>query len=648
MWFRNLKIGAKLGLGFGACLFMAALTGFIAQRGFGAVESNLTHLEEDSYGGYVVISGVGDQVSLARIKQYRLAGTPDKALRKSLDGLIDEHRKNVEKGLTDYEATAFMAEDKANHAALKKAWSNYDGYYEQIKSKLLNEEANAETFDKFDKASSKIYLEELVPAVDKVNAYNKKNADAAIKDTHRTIASGGKLALTFLGIALGVGILMAWFIATSIKNPVRELSSRLESLSQNCLTNLCTAIGKMENGDLTIEVVPVTKPILNPAKDEVGRMSADFNAMLDMAQTTIGAYERTRMNLSKLMGTIKQNAGSVASTSVQLDQAAAETGQAATSIANTMQQVAMASDEAARSSGQIASGAEQLAQSATQAANAMERLQGFIGDVQQGSARQATATKDASDTATAVSKAVENTVASMDRIQVQVQASSVAVSELGEKGQQIGAIVQTIEDIAQQTNLLALNAAIEAARAGEQGKGFAVVADEVRKLAERSASATQEIATLIESVRSGVEQAVNSMEASNKEVLQGASSSSEAGEAIKQILEAVKTVSSIAKDNAKAIEEMESGAKVVTDAISAAAAVSEETAAGAEEMSASTEEVSASAQTVSAAVEEQTAQIEEVGASAQSLSRLAEDLNELVAQFKVNEKQKDVQLRVAA
>ena len=146
--------------------------------------------------------------------------------------------------------------------------------------------------------------------------------------------------------------------------------------------------------------------------------------------------------------------------------------------------------------------------------------------------------------------------------------------------------------------------AIEAARAGEQGKGFAVVADEVRKLAERSALATQEIGTLIASVRTGVEEAVQAMQASTDQVSGGAEQSKDAGDALRKIMKTTQAVSEAAAANRGAVDQMVKGAEKVTMSITTVASISEENAASAQEMSASTEEVTASAETVMASTEQ--------------------------------------------
>jgi len=238
----------------------------------------------------------------------------------------------------------------------------------------------------------------------------------------------------------------------------------------------------------------------------------------------------------------------------------------------------------------------------------------------------------------------------MARIQKTVALSAAKVKDLDEKGQQIGEIVGAIEQIAEQTNLLALNAAIEAARAGEHGRGFAVVADEVRKLAEQAGNSTRQISSLIMSVKATVDETVQAIEGTTKEALSGAARSEEAGKALKQILTnaeqvadqassvaelthaatgSMSTMASAAESNAQVAAEMASGAERVGSSISEVAAVGEESAAGAEELSAS---------------------IEEVSASASELAKMSQDLEELVARFRVDREatSKQPKLKVAA
>jgi methyl-accepting chemotaxis protein len=256
---------------------------------------------------------------------------------------------------------------------------------------------------------------------------------------------------------------------------------------------------------------------------------------------------------------------------------------------------------------------------------------------------------DASTAARDSAEIINKTIERMESIKASSDLVGQRIKKMGQHSEQIGAIVETIDDIATQTNLLALNAAIEAARAGEHGKGFAVVADEVRKLAENSAEATQEIAGLIATIQRTTDEAVQAMDTGSAEVEAGASQADEAGRALDSILLTVESVSRQIEDIASSAQQMEASANELASAMDSVSAVVEENTAATEEIAAGageasqaieniaaiSEENGAASEEVSATVEEVSAQVEEVTASAQALAGMAQALREQIARFRL-------------
>jgi methyl-accepting chemotaxis protein len=250
-------------------------------------------------------------------------------------------------------------------------------------------------------------------------------------------------------------------------------------------------------------------------------------------------------------------------------------------ISTTATQVAAAASQLHSTSEQIATGAEEVAAQTGTVATAGEEMSATSGDIAQNCQMAAEGAQRASQSACNGGVVVERTIQVMGQIADKVKDTAKTVESLGQRSDQIGAIIGTIEDIADQTNLLALNAAIEAARAGEQGRGFAVVADEVRALAERTTKATKEIGDMIKSIQLETKAAVRAMEEGVHEVEIGMQEAEKSGNALAEILDQITSVNSQVAQIATAAEEQTATTNEITNNIQQVTEVVQATAKGA-------------------------------------------------------------------
>ena len=278
------------------------------------------------------------------------------------------------------------------------------------------------------------------------------------------------------------------------------------------------------------------------------------------------------------------------------------------SIARTAEHLASASEQISSSATLQAQGAETQKGQATQVAVAMQQMSSTVQEVSENSNRAAQASNQAAETAREGGLIVEQSLAKMRAIAESVSATARKVEELGKSSDQIGRIIGVIDDIADQTNLLALNAAIEAARAGEQGRGFAVVADEVRKLAERTTSATKEVAQMVQSIQNETKTAVAAMHDGTNQVQEGVQTTARAGDSLKQIIRMAEQVG-----------------EMITHIATAAT-----------QQSSATEQVNQNVDQITHLVNESAVGAQESAKACQELSGLALDLQKMVSSFKLD------------
>ncbi|HET9961022.1 MAG TPA: methyl-accepting chemotaxis protein [Nitrospiraceae bacterium] len=261
-------------------------------------------------------------------------------------------------------------------------------------------------------------------------------------------------------------------------------------------------------------------------------------------------------------------------------------------VAHVTDKVASASVELSATAEEISKGTDTLTSRASQTAAAVEEMNATVGQVAQNSGKAASLAQDTVKTAQEGGAVVSSTISGMQQLSEAVSNSATIISELGKSSDQIGEIVRTIEDIADQTNLLALNAAIEAARAGEQGRGFAVVADEVRKLAERTTKATKEIGDMIRQIQQDTRGAVDSMQQGTQKVTAGVDLVNKTGEALTKIVQMVSESADMIRQIAVASEEQSVATQQIASDIENVAKVTKDSSSGAHESAKASQDLS--------------------------------------------------------
>ncbi|OIK09774.1 methyl-accepting chemotaxis protein [Bacillus sp. MUM 13] len=380
-----------------------------------------------------------------------------------------------------------------------------------------------------------------------------------------------QILISLAGLIVMMSLL--YFVINRLLRPLKKMVGIADSIAK---------------GDLTVDI-----NMAAASKDEVGRLSGSIGEMVK--------------NLNGLITNIHDTSSYLAASAEELSANASETYEYSMKVSDDVAKVAKGNEITLRTTEESAAAIEETAYG-------IQKIAGSSFIVSESSTLTSREAKDGN-------YIIQRLIQQMSLINTSVNQIGSAIIKLNDNTTKIDDFVRIISDIANQTNLLALNAAIEAARAGEHGKGFAVVADEVRKLAEQSASSATQITELIRDIQQDSASSISVMEEGEENVEAGLKLTNEAGEVFKRILESAEEV-------AMQIHEVSAASEQIS-------ASSEEVAASVNEMKATAQSTSEFSGRVSDATYEQLSSMEEIKATSNSLGKTAEELQELVGKFKI-------------
>ncbi|MER2175641.1 MAG: methyl-accepting chemotaxis protein [Carnobacterium sp.] len=444
---------------------------------------------------------------------------------------------------------------------------------------MLTDEALAEYDEGNTDRVNEIMTEEALPLERELTAGFSKLADEREEEItkigEQVIKNGDRVVLVsfiMMILVLVLSVVIAYLTSINITRPMHVVMKRMQAISA---------------GDLSLEPLEITE------KDETGKLSVSMN---------------------KMQKTVKSVMKGIANATEELNSHSEELTQSASEVKSGSEQVAITMQE-------LATGSETQATTASNLAVVMENFTKKVQSTNKNGEKIKDSSMGVLSMTTEGKQYMEDTSRQMVKIDEIVQDAVAKMATLDNQTQEINNLVVIIQKIADQTNLLALNAAIEAARAGEHGRGFAVVADEVRKLAEQVAVSIADITGFVEKIQTESKRVSDSLQTGYVEVEEGTSQIAKTGQTFNQINASVTTMVDGIKGISDNLESIKVNSEIMNSSIEEIAAVSEESAAGVEQTSAASQQITSS--------------MEEVAGSSEQLANLAENLTEMVSHFKL-------------
>ncbi len=500
-----------------------------------------------------------------------------------------------------------------------------------------------------------------------------KENDDVLAQLHRLQHLAFFVGVALVVFAIALGLIISTLISRSLTRSIAATTIAIGEIVSDDIASLTQMLRRLATGDLTARFASNRSPLVVTQADEIGTLMHNYNALAAALTDMTTQYSTAVDTLADLISGVAMTSKSLAAASDEASAAAKQSTVAVEQIAHAVDTVANgANDQAARIADaataieELSRTAEQIAMVATHQAEsiatstaALQRLDEGIGALSTQSTTLTAATRDASSQTQTGNSAVRETAGTIAQLKTVSTTAGDAMTSLEGRSSRVEEIVETIEDIADQTNLLALNAAIEAARAGEHGRGFAVVADEVRKLAVRSSTATKEISKILGDIKRETVAAAAAMRTSTASMDSGITVSAQAAHALETVARAIETTAGVAELLADQTRQMRDASLQVTHNMASSSAAVEENAAAAAEMRSTTDHITNAIAPISAtaSLNASTAQeaalstrqlavgIAEIDATSRALRDQATQLEALIDKFTTSDSNSDAAVR---